>query len=130
VLTAADEEELKKPRSTFDETVDFICKEALLAEKDLPHSDEYDTSDFGRITKGACYALISRVRLMAASPLYNDPQQPEDTPFHILRINGVWQQKQPGTSSKRQEDTNSTNQQTRPGMVTMKIFLSADIARK
>lgn len=82
VLTAADEEELKKPRSTFDETVDFICKEALLAEKDLPHSDEYDTSDFGRITKGACYALISRVRLMAASPLYNDPQQPEDTPFH------------------------------------------------
>lgn len=82
VLVAADEDELKKSRPTFDEAVDFICNEALIAVTDLPHADEYASSDFGRITKGACYALISRVRLMAASPLYNDPQNPDDTPFH------------------------------------------------
>lgn len=82
VLVAADEDELKKPRATFDEAVDFICDEALAAVADLPHADEYVSSDFGRITKGACYALVSRVRLMAASPLYNDPQNPDDTPFH------------------------------------------------
>lgn len=90
VLVAADEDELKKPRATFDETVEFICDEAQLAIADLPHADEYADSDFGRITKGACYALISRVRLMAASPLYNNPQNPDDTPFHGKYSQDKW----------------------------------------
>lgn len=79
VLEASEEEELKKPRASYDETVDFICSEALEAAARLPHQDEYAPSEYGRATKGACYALISKVRLMAASPLFNDPENPTGT---------------------------------------------------
>lgn len=77
VLEASEEGELKKPRASFDETVEFICSEALAAAELLPHQDEYSDAEWGHATKGACYALISRVRLMAASPLFNDPEHPE-----------------------------------------------------
>ncbi len=77
VLGPDDAEELHGPRADFDDVVKFICDEAMLAAEDLPHVDEYADSEWGRVTKGACYALVSRVRLMAASPLFNDPQNPE-----------------------------------------------------
>lgn len=77
VLEASEENELKKERASFDETVEFICSEALAAAEKLPHQDEYHDAEWGRATKGACYALVSRVRLMAASPFFNDMTNPE-----------------------------------------------------
>lgn len=76
VLGPDDAAELHGARAGFDEVVEFICSEAMLAAGDLPHVDEYADSEWGRATKGACYALISRVRLLAASPLFNDRQNP------------------------------------------------------
>lgn len=73
--------ELQSPRNTFDECVEFICTEAEKAADMLPHANEYTDTDFGRVTKGAAWALVSRVRLLAASPLFNDPENPEDSPF-------------------------------------------------
>jgi len=82
--------ELQSPRSTFDETVEFICSEAEKAADLLPHANEYAPNEFGRATKGAAWALISRVRLLAASPLFNDPQKPEDSPFHGAYSEDKW----------------------------------------
>ncbi|MBQ7194080.1 MAG: RagB/SusD family nutrient uptake outer membrane protein [Bacteroidales bacterium] len=81
-LLASEEDELKKARSTFDETVEFICTEAKAAREDLPNVNEYADTDWGRATKGACDALVCRVRLMAASPFFNNPSDPEDKPWH------------------------------------------------
>jgi hypothetical protein len=59
-----------RPRDLYDECMEYICSEFETAAKDLP---EKATSimDFGRPTKGAAYALVARLRLMHASPLYN-----------------------------------------------------------
>lgn len=58
-----------RPRATYDEAMDYICEEfeksALLLDK------EVSILDFGRPTKGAAYALIARLRLIHASPLFN-----------------------------------------------------------
>ena len=62
-------EEARKARNTYEECVDYICEQAEEAAKDLPAS--WSGNWYGRATKGACYALISRVRLYAASPLFN-----------------------------------------------------------
>lgn len=78
-LAPSESEELHKPRAMFDDVVDYICTEAMAAAEVLPHVNEYADSDWGRATKGACYALVSRVRLMAASPLFNDPENPSGT---------------------------------------------------
>lgn len=77
VLDPDDTEELHAPRTGFDTLVEFICSEAMAAAEDLPHVDEYPDSEWGRATKGACYALVSRVRLLAASPLFNDKDNPQ-----------------------------------------------------
>ncbi|MEX0685107.1 MAG: RagB/SusD family nutrient uptake outer membrane protein [Balneolales bacterium] len=75
-LIPTDEGELFKERANYDELVDFIVSEAQKAAEMLPH--EYSSSsEFGRATKGAAWALISRVRLHAASSLFNDPSQQE-----------------------------------------------------
>jgi len=81
VLDQNDDEELFKPRETYDGTVDFICSELEKALPLLPHADELSSADFGRITKGAALALICKVRLYAASPLFNDPEKPENSEF-------------------------------------------------
>ncbi|GAB2806464.1 RagB/SusD family nutrient uptake outer membrane protein [Ferruginibacter profundus] len=58
------------PRATFANTVKYISDELDAAAALLP--DTYNNSlDFGRITKGACLALKSRILLYAASPLFN-----------------------------------------------------------
>jgi hypothetical protein len=58
------------PRATFANTVKYISDELDAAASLLP--DNYTNSlDFGRITKGTCLALKSRVLLYAASPLFN-----------------------------------------------------------
>jgi starch-binding outer membrane protein, SusD/RagB family len=62
-------DDLKIPRATFKETVDFIvelCDEAAAV---LPNN--YPDNWKGRITKGVALANKARTLLIAASPLYN-----------------------------------------------------------
>ena len=58
-----------RPRSTYDEAVDYICNEFETAAEFLPLS--LPLMEFGRPTKGAAYGLVARIRLMHASPLFN-----------------------------------------------------------
>ncbi|HEX7757506.1 MAG TPA: RagB/SusD family nutrient uptake outer membrane protein [Niabella sp.] len=57
------------PRSSFEETVNYIVQEFNEAGNLLPLT--YAQEDYGRPTKGAALALKARVLLMAASPLFN-----------------------------------------------------------
>ena len=56
-------------RQTYDETVEYICSELETAAAYLPL--KASIAQFERPTKGAAYALIARLRLHAASPLFN-----------------------------------------------------------
>ncbi|HEX6927485.1 MAG TPA: RagB/SusD family nutrient uptake outer membrane protein [Longimicrobiaceae bacterium] len=56
------------PRSSFEETVDFILADATQAAELLP----VEASNLGRATKGAALALKARVLLYAASDLYHE----------------------------------------------------------
>lgn len=58
-----------RARNTYDECVDYICSEFEAAAENLPES--YSLVDIYNPTKGAALALSARVRLQAASPLYN-----------------------------------------------------------
>lgn len=62
-------EAYNRPRSTYDEAVEYIITEFEEAAKYL--SSTVPLSEFGRPTKGAAYGLIARIRLLHASPLYN-----------------------------------------------------------
>lgn len=62
-------EDVKLPRNTYEECVDFIVKSCDDAAAVLP--DSYSPQFRGRITKGAALALKARVLLYAASPLHN-----------------------------------------------------------
>ncbi|WP_207423541.1 RagB/SusD family nutrient uptake outer membrane protein [Desertivirga brevis] len=61
------------PRATVDETVNFILADLKIAENQLgvDTDPEYGSSNYGRATKGAASALVSRVLLYAASPVNN-----------------------------------------------------------
>lgn len=58
-----------RPRATYDEAMDYTCGELEKAAILLPR--EVGLLDFGRPTKGAAFALIARLRLIHASPLFN-----------------------------------------------------------
>lgn len=58
-----------RPRSTYDEAVEYICSELEEAALYLPQTTSL--MEFGVPTKGAAYGLIARIRLNHASPLYN-----------------------------------------------------------
>lgn len=60
-----------RPRATWDETVDYICAELEKAAPMMNRPEEMLVSNFGRPSSGAAYALVARLRLMQASPLYN-----------------------------------------------------------
>lgn len=61
------------PRPTMKEVVDFIAKECDIAADTLELTPWRNVNDaFGRATKGAALALKSRLLLYAASPLYVD----------------------------------------------------------
>lgn len=64
-------EDYDKERATFDETIDYICGEFSKAALVLPHPRQQSISFSDRPTKGAALALIARLRLYQASPLYN-----------------------------------------------------------
>ena len=78
VLTTSDD--LNIPRSTYDECVDYIVDLCGQAAELLPIT--YATNQLGRATKGAALALKARTLLYAASPLFNDPTQVDDTFEH------------------------------------------------
>ena len=70
VATSEDIEKIKIPRSTYEETVDFIVKSCDDAAQYLPNVYQ-DNRYLGRIVKGAALALKARTLLYAASPLFN-----------------------------------------------------------
>jgi len=71
----ATETDLQKPRSSVDECVDYIVSELDKAAEVLPlrpqRNGQESDAEYGRATKGMCYAVKSRLLLYAASPLYN-----------------------------------------------------------
>jgi hypothetical protein len=58
-----------RARSTYDETVEYICSELQMASRYMPTS--VALMNFGRPTKGAALALVARLRLIHASPAFN-----------------------------------------------------------
>jgi hypothetical protein len=70
--TNEDLEYYDRPRSTYDEAVTYICDEFEKAAELMPLT--VSNMDFGRPTKGVAYALIARLRLIHASPLFNGGQ--------------------------------------------------------
>jgi hypothetical protein len=68
IYTATDP--IPSKRSTYKECVDYIISECDYAASVLPLVQT--GSLYGRISKGACLALKSRVLLYAASPLFNN----------------------------------------------------------
>lgn len=62
-------EELSFERNTYDECIDYICKDAEQAYQLLDATRP--STEFERPTKYAAAALISRARLYQASPWYN-----------------------------------------------------------
>ena len=73
------DDEMNNPRNTFDETVNYITDLCDKAAALLP--ENHPDVDYGRATKGAALALKARVLLYSASPLWNNPSKPEDSPF-------------------------------------------------
>lgn len=62
---------LNVPRNNFEECVDYVSKQLDSAAAVLPAPNDYAEENYGRITRGACLALKSRLLLYAASPLFN-----------------------------------------------------------
>ncbi|HSC37704.1 MAG TPA: RagB/SusD family nutrient uptake outer membrane protein, partial [Chitinophagaceae bacterium] len=67
---------LNIPRSKFADLVSYLSKEldeagALLPTPNAAFPAGYNDLDYGRVTKGTCLGLKSRLLLYAASPLFN-----------------------------------------------------------
>ena len=75
-------------RSNFDDCVDFILGDLEKAMDLLP--DKKDTP-LGRINKDVALALRSRLTLVAASKLFNDPDNPEGGIFRGTYSKDKWQ---------------------------------------
>ena len=65
-------DEFGAKRDMFDDCVDFILEDLTEAKKHLS-----EISVLGRVNSDVCLALESRITLIAASPLFNDPENPE-----------------------------------------------------
>jgi hypothetical protein len=70
--TSLDSEAYQKYRSTYDESVEYVCNELETAASYI--QPIVPVNVFGRPTKGAAYGLIARLRVYAASPLFNGGQ--------------------------------------------------------
>jgi hypothetical protein len=70
--TSLESEAYQKYRSTYDESVEYVCNELETAATYIPSTVPVNV--FGRPTKGAAYGLIARIRVYAASPLFNGGQ--------------------------------------------------------
>ena len=67
---------LSYPRNTYDEVVDFISSEMVLAAKDLPL--RRDNRNIARPTRGAALATRAKALLFLASPLANGNAEMSD----------------------------------------------------
>lgn len=65
------DDDLLIPRSTLEETVNFVLEHCEEAIKLLPKPNELTDAERGRLTNVAAMCLKSRTLLYAASPLYN-----------------------------------------------------------
>lgn len=81
-------DEYNATRATFDECVDFINSDLDKAYELLPEKDD---SVLGRANKDIVLALRSRLTLIAASPLFNDPENPEGSIFRGKYDKSKWQ---------------------------------------
>lgn len=62
------------PRSTTKDCIEFICKDLYESERLLAPFTEnggWPATEFGRVTSGTALALLGRVRILYASPLFN-----------------------------------------------------------
>lgn len=65
-------EEMKLPRNSYDECVDYIAEQLDLAAQHLPaHFTAQAETEYGRVTKAFCKTVKSQLLLYAASPLFN-----------------------------------------------------------
>jgi starch-binding outer membrane protein, SusD/RagB family len=80
------------PRNTYDECIDFIVSECDKAASLLPTEYSDKENDFGRITKGASYALKSRALLYAASQFFNDPAENKESYEHRVYNDLGWEE--------------------------------------
>ncbi|MXV16395.1 RagB/SusD family nutrient uptake outer membrane protein [Hufsiella ginkgonis] len=76
-----EQDEINLPRSTYEESVNYVVSECDAVASLLPVS-YVNAIDYGRATKGAALALKARVLLYAASPLTNDNRT--DDPGHLV----------------------------------------------
>ncbi len=83
--TDASVQETSFERSSYDDCVEYICENMEMAAQLLPRDREIAYQFMP--TKGAAMAVIARMRLYSASPLYNgntyyaDWKRSDDTPF-------------------------------------------------
>jgi hypothetical protein len=62
-----------RPRDLYDDCMEYVCGEFELAAETLPE-EVPSIMNFGHPTRGAALALVARLRLMHASPLFNGGQ--------------------------------------------------------
>lgn len=83
-------DEMSVPRSTYDESVEYICKD-MNAAASLLNTTRPMTDQYHQPTKGAALALISRIRLEQASPWFNgniayNDWKTRDGKFYISQV--------------------------------------------
>ncbi len=82
-------DEFREERDNFDDCVDFILQDLEDAEKLVPAKEN---CLLGRINKDVVLALRCRVTMLAASPLFNDPENPTGSIFRgQYDYDGKWE---------------------------------------
>lgn len=66
-----DVEYYERVRNTYDECIDYLCSEFEAASEALPSTSSISVDQLASPTRGAALALVARLRLQAASPLFN-----------------------------------------------------------
>ncbi|MEG0039868.1 MAG: RagB/SusD family nutrient uptake outer membrane protein [Bacteroides sp.] len=70
---SATTEALQRPRSTWEQCVDYVVSEMTecINSNVILSQDALEPSKYGLATKGTCYAVISRLKLYSARDLFN-----------------------------------------------------------
>lgn len=67
----ASTEDLYRPRNTWDECVNYVVSEMEACIDDPAMAENYSDAEKGLATKGACQAVIARLKLYSARDLFN-----------------------------------------------------------
>ena len=67
----ASTEDLYRPRNTWDECVNYVVSEMEACINDPAMAENYSDAEKGLATKGACQAVIARLKLYSARDLFN-----------------------------------------------------------